>query len=116
MDERRIAAWIGKAVVIKGDIKSSQDLTIDGQVEGTIELGDHSLTIGTGAAVTADLIGSTITISGNVSGNITAREKVDLRATGYVKGNITAPRFVMADGAVVMGRIDTSGAGASPGR
>ena len=110
MDERRMAAWIGKAVVIKGDITSKQDLTIDGQVDGTIELGDHSLTIGVGAEVTADLIGSTITISGSVSGNIKAREKVDLRATGHVKGDITAPRFVMAEGAVVMGHIDTRGA------
>jgi len=109
MDERRMAAWIGTAIAIKGDVTSKQDLTIDGRVEGTIELGDHSLTIGSSAQVTADLIGSTITISGSVTGNINAREKVDLRATGHVKGNITTPRFVMADGAVVMGRIDTRG-------
>ena len=107
MDERRIAAWIGKAVVIKGDITSSQDLTIEGHVEGSIELGDHNLIIGAGAEVTADLAGRTITIGGSVSGNVRASEKVDLQATGSVKGDINAPRLVMAEGAVVMGHIDT---------
>jgi cytoskeletal protein CcmA (bactofilin family) len=109
MDEQRIAAWIGKSVIIKGDITSSQDLTIDGQVEGKVQLSDHSLTIGAAAAVTADLVGRTITISGTVSGDVTASEKVDLRATGHVNGDITAPRFVMEEGAIVTGRVDATG-------
>src|SRR5205823_14857480 len=104
--ERRVAAWVGKALRIEGRIVSSEDLTIDGSVEGSIELGDHSLTIGTGAAVKADLTAKTITISGAVTGMVHATEKVELHATGSVDGDINAPRFVMAEGATVRGRIE----------
>jgi cytoskeletal protein CcmA (bactofilin family) len=106
MDERRATAWIGKSVVVKGDITSGQDLTIDGQVEGTIALGDHSLTVGPDATVAADLLGRTITIGGRVTGNVTAVQKIDLQATAHVVGNITAPRLAMAEGAYVSGRVD----------
>ena len=66
--ERRVAAWVGKALRIEGRIISSEDLTIDGSVEGSIELGNHSLTIGQGATVKADLTARSITISGSVTG------------------------------------------------
>jgi cytoskeletal protein CcmA (bactofilin family) len=103
--ERRITAWIGKAVRVEGKVVSAEDLTIDGDVEGSIELGGHSLTIGQEATIKADLLAKIVTISGKVTGNIKAVEKVDLRATGSVSGDITAPRFVMADGATVLGKI-----------
>lgn len=103
--ERRVMAWIGKAVRVEGKVISEEDLTIDGDVEGSIELGGHTLTIGEEARVRADLLAKTVTISGRVSGNVKAVEKVDLRATGSVDGNITAPRFVMADGATVLGKV-----------
>ena len=104
--ERRVVAWIGKAVRVEGKVISGEDLTIDGDVEGSIELGDHNLTIGVDARIKADLMARTITISGAVTGNVLAVEKVDLRATGSVSGDISAPRFVMADGATAMGKID----------
>lgn len=104
--ERRVAAWVGKALRVEGRVISNEDLTIDGSVEGSIELGDHSLTIGPGAVVKADLIAKTITISGAVTGMVCATEKVDLRAPGSVQGDIKAPRFVMAEGATVRGRIE----------
>lgn len=104
--ERRVAAWIGKAVRVEGKVVSAGDLTIDGDVEGSIELGNHSLSIGVGAAIKADLTAKTITISGVVTGNIRASEKVDLRATGSVDGDISAPRFVMAEGAIVRGKVE----------
>lgn len=110
VEERRVAAWIGKSLVVQGKVISAQDLTIDGQVEGTIELGNHGLTIGAGAAIKADLVAKTITISGAVTGNVTATEKVDLRATGVIDGDITAPRLVMAEGAIIRGRVDAGGA------
>src|SRR3990170_3844908 len=96
--ERRMIAWIGKAVRVEGKVISEEDLTIDGDVEGSIELGGHSLTIGQDARIKADLRAKTVTISGKVVGNVRAVEKVDLRATASVAGDITAPRFVMADG------------------
>jgi cytoskeletal protein CcmA (bactofilin family) len=90
VDERRMAAWIGKSLLVQGKVISTEDLTIDGRVEGTIELGNHSLTIGVGAAIQADLVAQTIIISGAVTGNVKASVKVDLRATGSVDGDITS--------------------------
>jgi cytoskeletal protein CcmA (bactofilin family) len=110
MDERRTAAWIGKALRIEGRIVSAETLNIDGSVEGTIEVGDHNLNIGPGAAVKADLMAKTVSISGAVTGNVTASEKVNLQPTGSVDGDITTPRLVMADGAVIKGRVEAQGA------
>jgi cytoskeletal protein CcmA (bactofilin family) len=109
LDERRMAAWIGKSLVVQGKVISSEDLTIDGRVEGAIELGEHSLTIGVGATVEADLIAQRIIICGAVTGNILANETVDLRATGSVDGDISTPCFVMAEGATIKGKVDASG-------
>jgi cytoskeletal protein CcmA (bactofilin family) len=108
VDERRMSAWIGTALVVQGKVISTQDLTIDGKVEGTIELGDHGLTIGSGAEIKADLVAQSITISGAVTGNVTATAVVDLRATGSVDGDITTPRLVMADGAIIKGKVDAN--------
>jgi cytoskeletal protein CcmA (bactofilin family) len=105
-DERRVAAWIGRALRIEGRIVSDENLTIDGQIEGTIEVGNHSLTIGAGAAVKADLSARSITISGTVNGNVTAIERVDLHSSASVNGDIVAPRLVMDDGAVVSGKVE----------
>jgi len=105
MDERRMTAWIGEAVVIKGDISADQNLTIDGRVEGTIEVAGHDLEIGPRATVKADLTGKSIMVSGIVQGTINASEKVDVRATGSVQGDIITPRLLMVEGAVVTGRV-----------
>ncbi len=108
-DERRTNAWIGQALRIEGRVTSRENLTIHGEVEGTIELGEHTLTIGNGATVTADLAAKAITISGTVTGNIVVTDHLDLQATGSVDGDIVAPRLSMADGAVVRGRVDVKG-------
>src|SRR5688500_8621737 len=105
VDERRMSAWIGTALVLQGKVISTQDLTIDGKVEGTIELGNHGLTIGSGAEIKADLVAQTVTISGAVTGNVTASAIVDLRASGSVDGDITTPRLIMADGATIKGKV-----------
>jgi cytoskeletal protein CcmA (bactofilin family) len=109
VNERRVVAWIGKSVRIEGKVVSEEDLTIDGHVDGAIELGNHSLTIGPAAAIKADLFAKNITISGAVKGNVRAVERIDLRATGSVEGDVTAPRLKMADGAVVVGKADVGG-------
>ena len=108
-EERRKAAWIGQAVFVKGDVVATEDLVIDGKVEGTIALGDHSLTIGQTASIIANLVAKSVTISGEVKGNVTGNASVELRATGIVEGDIKAPRFVMEDGAVLHGRVDAAG-------
>src|SRR5262245_45959989 len=108
-DERRGTAWIGQGVVVEGRISSAQDLRIDGRVEGTIEVGDHALMIGSRAEVKANLVAKSILINGTVIGNVTATERLDLQATGSVEGDISSPRLVMIDGAVVKGTVDVSG-------
>ena len=107
MDERRKAAWIGGSILVKGDVVSTEDLVIDGKVEGTIELGDHSLTIGPGAAVIADLAAKSVTISGTVKGNVMGNAKVELKSTAKVEGDISAPMFLMEEGATLIGKVDT---------
>lgn len=108
--ERRTVAWIGKGVRIEGKVISAEDLVIDGQVDGSIEVSDHNLSIGTSGAIRADLFARRIVISGAVTGNVRALERVDLEASGSVTGDITTPQFVMAEGSAVAGRVD---AGAS---
>jgi cytoskeletal protein CcmA (bactofilin family) len=105
--ERPPIAYIGKSVIIKGTVTGAEELIIDGQVDGRIEWHDQSLTIGPSAEIKAPVLAATITILGTVSGDVTASEKVDIRATGSVEGDIIAPRVVMADGALLRGRVDT---------
>ena len=104
---RRAIACIGQSVVIKGEVISSEDLVIDGCVEGTIKNSGHSLTISPGASIKADLIGRIIVISGAVTGTIAASEMVAVEGTGSVDGDIRAPRIAISDGADICGRVET---------
>jgi cytoskeletal protein CcmA (bactofilin family) len=102
-----VIAWLGKGVTIKGDVIGSEDLHIDGHVEGRIELPDHCLLIGPDATVRAQVIARAITIMGAVTGTVTASDTVDLRESSSVDGDICAPKVVMADGAQLNGKVDT---------
>jgi cytoskeletal protein CcmA (bactofilin family) len=106
-DERRVVAWVGKSVVFIGKLMSSEDMTIDGRVEGSIELPEHTLTIGPDADIRANITAKTVTVHGAVTGTITARNKVDIRETGSVEGDIISPRLAISDGALLRGRVDT---------
>ena len=105
--DRRTAAYIGKSISIKGNVTSDEDLRIDGSLEGTIEVGGHSLTVRAGATIFANLTARTIHISGAVTGNITATERIQIGETGSVDGNLTAPRLALREGGTIRGRIDT---------
>jgi cytoskeletal protein CcmA (bactofilin family) len=97
---------IGKSVVIKGELNGSEDLTIEGQVEGKIELKDHVLTVGPNGKIKAELFAKVVIVLGDVRGNITASEKVDIRDNGSVDGDIAAPRVAIAEGAHFRGSVD----------
>ena len=99
---------IGPTVYIKGDLSGQEDLIIEGRVEGTIELRQHHVTVGKNGKVKADIHGKTITIEGEVQGNLYGEEQVVLRQTGTVRGNITAPRVSLEDGSNFKGSIDMS--------
>ena len=106
-EERRITAWVGKSVVFTGHLTSLEDMSIDGRVEGTIEVRDHDLTIGPDADIQANITARVVTVFGSVTGTITATAKVEVRETGAVKGDIISPRLSIADGAGFEGRADT---------
>ena len=104
---------IGKSVVIKGELNGSEDLTIEGQVEGTIELRDHVLTIGPNGKIKAQVFAKAVIVLGEVSGNVTATEKVDIREKGSVDGDIISPRVAIAEGAHFRGSVDMQRKGAT---
>jgi cytoskeletal protein CcmA (bactofilin family) len=106
---------IGKSVIIKGELNGSEDLTIEGQVEGKIELRQNVLTIGPNGKIKAQVFAKAVIILGEVTGNVTATEKVDIRDNGSVDGDIAAPRVAIAEGAHFRGSIDMQRTGAKGG-
>jgi cytoskeletal protein CcmA (bactofilin family) len=102
---------IGKSVVIKGELSGSEDLTIEGQVDGKIELRENVLTIGPNARIKAQVFAKSVVVLGKVTGNVSASEKVDIREHGSVEGDIVAPRLAIADGAYFRGSIDMQRSG-----
>jgi cytoskeletal protein CcmA (bactofilin family) len=103
---------IGKSVVIKGELNGSEDLTIEGHVEGKIELKDHVLTIGPNGKIKATVFAKSVIVLGEVNGNVTASEKVDIRDNGSVDGDIISPRVAIAEGAHFRGSVDMQRKGA----
>ena len=104
---------IGKSVVIKGVLSGSEDLTIEGHVEGRIELRENVLTIGPNGKIRAEVFAKAVVVLGEVVGNVTASEKVDIRDNGSVDGDITSPRVAIAEGAHFRGSVDMQRAGAA---
>ena len=107
---------IGKSVVIKGELNGSEDLTIEGHVEGRIELKDHVLTIGPNGKIKAQVFAKAVIVLGEVNGNVTASEKVDIRDGGSVDGDIISPRVAIAEGAHFRGSVDMQRKGVQPGQ
>lgn len=99
-------AHLGKSVLVKGELSGSEDLYIDGEVEGTVELRDHNLTIGANGRVKANLHAKEITILGKVQGNVRATDRVDIRKSASLVGDIAAARVNIEDGAYIKGSID----------
>ena len=105
---------IGKSVVIKGELSGSEDLTIEGHVEGRIDLKDNVLTIGPNGKIKAEVFAKAVVVLGEVTGNVTASDKVDIRDAGSVDGDIVAPRVAIAEGAHFRGSVDMQRKGAQP--
>lgn len=103
---RSDVAHIGKSVVLKGEISGSEDLYLDGQVEGSVELRNHSLTIGPNGHVKANINAKEVVIQGKVDGNVAASERVELRKSAVLVGDIVTQRIVIEDGAYFKGGID----------
>jgi len=99
-------ARIGKSVLIRGEVKGSEDLFVDGRVEGTISLSESRLTIGPNAVLAADLSARDVLILGQVQGNVIATGRVELRAGCQVTGDVRALRLAIEDNAVFRGKVD----------
>jgi cytoskeletal protein CcmA (bactofilin family) len=99
------AAALGSSLIVKGELKASEDFTIEGRLEGRIDLPDHTLTVGPGANVSAQVVAKTVTVFGTVVGTITAHEKLDVRPGAFVEGELTCARISIQEGAVVSGKV-----------
>ncbi len=106
VEQLRERAIIGPSILIKGDVLGEEDLVIQGQVEGRIELRQHNVTVGKNGRVKADIWGKIISVEGEVFGNIFGEEKIVIRSSGALHGNITAPRVTLEDGSKFKGSID----------
>lgn len=102
----RIQATIGSTIRINGDVTGEENLTIDGTVEGTVTVKQHSLQVGKNGKVNADIFAKVIRIEGNVEGNLYADDQVTVRSSGIVRGNIVSPRLTMEDGCSFKGSVD----------
>jgi cytoskeletal protein CcmA (bactofilin family) len=99
-------ANIGKSIVFNGDLTGDEDLIIDGNVEGRVQLPSHQLTIGAHGKVTAEVQAKSVIIVGQIAGNVNATERVEVQASGVVDGDICSPRLLIQEGAVVNGAIE----------
>jgi cytoskeletal protein CcmA (bactofilin family) len=101
-------AKIGPSIHIKGEVTSREPLTIAGQVEGTIDVDGHALTVEESGHVTASVTALTIVVAGAVNGRLLASERIAVRKTAQIEGDLTAPAISLADGATVQGRVETA--------
>ena len=97
---------IGSSTSIKGELAGEEDLLVQGQFEGKIDLKESHVTIGKSGCLEADIYGKIITIEGKVQGNLFGEEKIVVRQSGRVRGNMLAPRVHVEDGAKFQGSID----------
>ena len=105
----QVVASLGKSMTIKGELTASEDLTLHGQMDGRVTLPDHTLTIGPGADIRAEINAGAVVIMGAVVGNVTASKRVEIRATGSVTGDISSPGLAIDDGGLVVGKVQMTG-------
>lgn len=108
-EERRVAAWIGSQISIKGDLTCSEDLTIAGHLEGNVNARGHTLTVAPGAMIQGDIVARTVSLHGQFKGRITAESKLEIGPTGSVEGAAIAARMVIAEGAALDGQVTVGG-------
>jgi cytoskeletal protein CcmA (bactofilin family) len=101
-----LRANLGSSVCVKGELSGSEDLTVDGRVEGRINLSDHMLTIGPNAKIEADIVAKVVMVFGSIVGSVTAREKIEIRQGGSLQGDLTCSRIVIQDGAHFSGKAN----------
>jgi cytoskeletal protein CcmA (bactofilin family) len=101
-----VQATIGRSIVLKGELSANEDLVIEGQFDGTVNLQDHCLTVGSNGKVKAEIQARQVVIYGTVNGNVNAREKIEVRRSGNVTGDLTSASISIEEGAYFKGSID----------
>jgi len=104
-------ANIGKSISIRGDLTGNEDMVIEGQVEGKVDLPNNQLTVGADGKVKAEIHAKSIVVVGRVDGNVFGLERVEIQATGRVEGDVAAPKLIVAEGAQLNGAIKMTGKG-----
>lgn len=107
---RRDAAIIGPSIQLDGDLRGQEDLLIEGEVNGTVQLRDNSLTVGSQGKIKADLYAKEIHVDGHVEGDLFGSERVVIRKSAQVRGNVTSPRVSLEEGARFKGSIEMDSA------
>lgn len=102
-------ATIGSSVVMNGELRASEDLTVHGTVEGRIDVPDHTLTVGQTATVNATIAAKAIIVLGSVSGSIVAHDAIEVRSSASINGDITCTRISVEEGAVLTGKVTMPG-------
>src|SRR6266849_5318792 len=102
----RATARLGSSLHVKGEITGSEDLLIDGSVEGLIQLDERKLTVGATAKVTADIVARELVVFGNVKGNLRAKDRIEIKKDASVNGDLTTARIMIEDGAYFKGSIE----------
>jgi cytoskeletal protein CcmA (bactofilin family) len=97
---------LGRTVVLHGQLSASEDLLIEGQFEGTVTLEEHRLTVGAAGQVKAEIRARQVVVMGTVSGNVSAKDKIDIRRTGHVLGDLKAGTVAIEEGAYFKGSVD----------
>ena len=102
----RTSGWLGASLRVKGDITGTEDLLIDGTVDGSIQLEGRKLTVGKAAKVNADVDAKDVLVYGYVKGNVHAKGRVEIKKDGYIVGNLTTAQIMIEDGADFKGTIE----------
>ncbi len=111
VDKLKERATIGASIFVRGDLEGEEDLMVQGRVEGKIDLSKNNVTIGSKGRVKADVYAKIISVEGEVEGNLFGAEKIIIRKSGRVKGNLVAPRVSLEDGSNFKGSIDMDSSG-----
>ncbi len=107
--ERRQVAWIGQGVTIEGRIISTQDIRIDGRVQGSVEIGEHELVLGPGAEAKGNVTARTVLVGGTILGDVVATERIQVESTGSLIGDVVVPRLIIQDGGILRGKAEVAG-------
>ena len=109
LTERRQIAWIGQGVTIEGRINSSQDIRVDGHIQGTIEVGGHELVLGPGSEVKGNVNARSVLVGGTLLGDVVVTERIQIQSTGVLIGDVVASRLLIQDGGVLRGKAEVVG-------